>query len=143
VPRLSTLPASRRILAAPGASAWRVGARRLRTVARTATQPPFQLRDPLILAGNPGAQPLDLRLQALVLRRKRQQHLDDNRTARVIDRLRLSALHTTKFDAAELCPPDQLNAYAFGAFGASIWLREYLEPTFRGRTVRRRRAGPA
>ena len=35
----------------------------------------------------------------------RQQHLDYSLTPRVIDRLRLSALHTPRFDAAELCPP--------------------------------------
>ena len=40
-----------------------------------------------------------------------QQHLDHDLTPRVVDRLRLSPLHTPKFDRAKLCPPDQLNAY--------------------------------
>jgi hypothetical protein len=34
----------------------------------------------------------------------RQQRLNDAFLPRVIDRLRLSALHTTEFDEAELCP---------------------------------------
>src|ERR1035437_11099365 len=42
-----------------------------------------------------------------------QQHLNHGLTARVIDRFRLSPLHTPKFDSAELCPPNPLNAYDF------------------------------
>jgi hypothetical protein len=94
MPRLAALPAPRRILAAPGRRARRIDARRLRRVARAAVQPPLQLRDPLILTGNPGRQALDLRLQTLVLRRQRQQHRDDRVTALLVDRLRLGALHT-------------------------------------------------
>jgi hypothetical protein len=87
----------------------RIGARRLGAVARAATQPPLQLRDPLILAGNPSGQGLDLRLQPLVLSRQRQQNPDDRVTAPFVDRLRLNPLHTPEFDTPELCPPDQLN----------------------------------
>ena len=35
----------------------------------------------------------------------RQQNLDNSLTPRVIDRLRLSPIHTPGFDEAELCPP--------------------------------------
>ena len=56
----------------------------LRRARARASHPRFQLLDPAI---------------------HRQQHLDYRLTPRVIDRLRLNALHTPRFDAAELCPP--------------------------------------
>jgi len=93
MPRLAALPATRRILAAPRRRARRVDTRRLRAIARAPVQPPLELRNPLILTGNPRSQHLDLRLQPLVLRRQRQQNLDNRITAPVVDRLRLSALH--------------------------------------------------
>jgi hypothetical protein len=43
----------------------------------------------------------------------RQQHLNDSLTTSVKDRLRLSPLHSYRFDETQLCPPDQLNAYTF------------------------------
>src|SRR5580698_4405205 len=79
--RLTALPAPRRILLALGRATRRIRARRLRTVARTTTQPP------------------------LVLLRQRQQHRDDRITTLLIDRLRLDALHASYFDTAQLCPP--------------------------------------
>ena len=48
---------------------------------------------------------LDPRLQLRDPTIHRQQHLNDRLTTRRVDRLRLSALHTPYFDAAELCPP--------------------------------------
>src|SRR5665213_316820 len=108
---LAALTTTRRVLPAPWRRSRRIDTRRLRAVARAAIQPPLQLRDPLILARNPSGQALDLRLQPLVLRRKRQQHRDHRIPAPVVDRLRLNTLHTPGFDAPELCPPDQLNAY--------------------------------
>src|ERR1017187_6373844 len=108
MPRLAALPTPRRILAPPRRRSRRIDARRLRRVARASVQPPLKLRDPLILTRNPGSQDLNLRLQALVLRRKRQQHRDDRLPALLVDRLRLNALHNPEFDAAELCPPDRL-----------------------------------
>jgi hypothetical protein len=111
MPGLATLTATRRILTAPGRRPWRIDARRLRRVTRASVQPPLELRNPLILPRNPGSQDLNLRLQPLVLRRQRQQHLNDRVPALLLDGLRLGALHTAYFDAPELCPTDQLNAY--------------------------------
>ena len=48
---------------------------------------------------------LDTRLQLLDAEIHRQQDFDYGLTPRVIDRLRLSALHSLIFDKAELCPP--------------------------------------
>ena len=93
MPRLATLTATRRILPAPWRRARRIDARRLRTVARAAVQPPLELRDPLILTSNPRGQNLDLRLQPLVLRRQRQQNIDNRVTALLVDGLRLGTLH--------------------------------------------------
>src|SRR3954447_12346859 len=103
--------APRRILAATRRAARRIGARRLRRVARRPLDPALKLRDPLLLPGDLRRQLLDLRLKPLVLRRQRQQHLDDGIATLLIDRLGLGALHTPKFDARRLCPPNQLNAY--------------------------------
>jgi hypothetical protein len=105
MPGLAALLASRRILAARRRRARRIGARRLRGVPRRPPELALQLRDPLVLAGDPKGQLLDLLLQSLVLRRQRQQHLDDGITALLIDRLGLAPLHTTRFDNAPLCPP--------------------------------------
>ena len=111
--RLAAGRSARPILAAaPRRCARRIGARRLRRVPRRAAQLTLQLRDPLVLPGDPCAQLLDLHLQPLVLCRQRQQHLNDGIAALPIDRLGLAPLHTPRFDAARLCPPDQLNAYA-------------------------------
>ena len=87
-----------------GAAARRVRARRGRGVARAAVQPPLELGDPLILARDTRFQPADLLIHP-------QQHRNHSLAALVVDRLRLGALHTPVFDAAGLCPPDQLNAY--------------------------------
>src|SRR5664280_2126230 len=57
-----------------------------------------------------------MRLELLDPAIHRQQHLNDRLTSSVIDRLSLGALHTPIFDEAELCPPDQLNAYRFSGF---------------------------
>jgi hypothetical protein len=111
MPRLGALLAPRRILAAPGRRARRIGARRLRRVPRRAIQLTLKCRDPLVLLGDPHGQLLDLRLKPLILRRQRQQHRHDRIPTLFIDRLSLAPLHTTKFDAPRLCPPNQLNAY--------------------------------
>ena len=124
MPWLSALLAPRRVLAAPWRRAGRIGAGRLRRVPRRALgrrarqiaagrtrrvtrrtpNPALKLRDPLVLLGDALLQPLDLLVHA-------QQHRDDDILALLVDRLGLSALHTPEFDAARLCPPDQLNAY--------------------------------
>src|SRR3954447_18005978 len=104
--------APRRILAATRRAARRIGARRLRRVARSPLDPALKLPDPLLLPGDLRRQLLDLRLKPLVLRRQRQQHLDDDIATLLIDRLGLGALHTPKFDPRRLCPPNQLNAYS-------------------------------
>jgi len=98
---LTTRPAlrlRRRLLRRP------ILTRRLRRVPRILSKPPLQQRDPLILPGDPLAQRLDLRVHP-------QQNLDHDLTTLVIDRLSLRTLHITRFDNAELCPPNQLNAY--------------------------------
>jgi hypothetical protein len=105
MPGLATLTATRRILPAPRHHARRINTRRLRTVTRASIQPPLELRDPLVLTSNSSREALDLRLKALVLSRKRQQHRDDRITPLLVDGLRLGALHTAYFDAPELCPP--------------------------------------
>jgi hypothetical protein len=110
MPGLATLPATRSVLAAPGRRPRRIRARRLRTVTRASIQPPLKLRDPLILPRHPRSQDLNLRLQTLVLRRQRQQNLDDRLPALTEDHLRVSTLHTAYFDAPELCPPTKENA---------------------------------
>ena len=43
-----------------------------------------------------------------------QHDVDYDLPARVIDRLSLSPLHTSHFDEASLCTPNQLNAYPAG-----------------------------
>jgi hypothetical protein len=68
---LSTTPTpGETLLPPPRRRARRIGARWLRAVARTAPQAPLQLRDPLILPGNPISQRLDLRIHT-------QGHLND------------------------------------------------------------------
>jgi hypothetical protein len=68
---LSTTPTpGETLLPPPRRRARRIGARWLRAVARTAPQAPLQLRDPLILPGNPISQRLDLRIHT-------QKHLND------------------------------------------------------------------
>jgi len=104
MPWLAALPATRRILPAPGRRTRRIRARRLRAVARASVQPALELRDPLTLPSNRLRELLDLAIHP-------QQHLDHNIAARVIDRLGLNPIHTSRFDAPELCPPDQLNGY--------------------------------
>jgi hypothetical protein len=91
MPRLRTRPAPRRILAPLRRRPGRVRTRRTRRITRATTQlalkplhPPLQLLDTTI---------------------HRQQHLNYSLTPHVIDRLRLRALHTPRFDEAELCPP--------------------------------------
>ena len=66
-------------------------ARRQRRVARIATELALELLDPRLKLRDPTIH--------------RQQHLDNRLTTGVIDRLRLSALHTQTFDNAQLCPP--------------------------------------
>ena len=83
---------------ASAALARRIGARRLRGVTRALaaarrssfSHPRLQLLDPPI---HP------------------QQHLDHNLTPRVVDRLRLSALHATEIRRGRIMSPNQLNAY--------------------------------
>src|SRR5215211_3916913 len=86
----------------------RIARWRPRGVARVAGKLPLELVDPR-------RQPLNLPPQPLVLRRKLKQNTHNRLTARVVDRLRLTPIHTPRFDAAELCPPDQLNAYRIEA----------------------------
>ncbi len=91
VPRLRTRPAPRRILAPLRRYPGRVQARRTRRITRATTQLALELLHP--------------RLQLLDTAIHRQQHLNYSLTPRVIDHLRLRALHTPGFDEAELCPP--------------------------------------
>src|SRR6266498_6111839 len=102
---LATRLAPRGILAAPRRAARRIGARRPRRVARRPLDLALKLRDPLLLPGDLRRQLLDLRLKPLVLRRQRQQHLDDGIATPLIDRLGLSPFHTPEFDGPGLCPP--------------------------------------
>ena len=95
---LGALLATRWILATLRRAGGRIGARGNRRVARAAVQPTLELGDPLILARDARGQRLDLGIHP-------QKHLHDRLTPSVIDRLRLSPLHTTGFDAAELSPP--------------------------------------
>ena len=113
MPRLAALTATRGILAAPRRRTRMIDTRRLRAIARAPVQPPLKQRDPLILTRNPRRQDLNLRPQPLVLRRQRQQNLDDRLPAPLEDRLRVGALHTPYFAAPELCPPTPLNAYFY------------------------------
>src|SRR5271156_6629186 len=89
---LGALGASRVILA-PCSSvlARRIRARWQRGVARALAQLALEL--------------LNARLELMDAAIHRQQHFNHGLTPRVIDRLRLSALHTPIFDKAELCPP--------------------------------------
>jgi len=118
--RLSTLLAPRRILAPRWRAARRILARRQRRVTRGPLGLALKLRDALLLTSNARRQHLDLRDQPRVLGRELQQHRNDRPTAPLIDRLRLDPLHTPKFDAPQLCPPNPLNAYRkapiYGAF---------------------------
>jgi hypothetical protein len=82
---------------AAGRRAGRIGARRARGVARAALQLSLKL--------------LNARFQLLDAPIHPQQHLDNDLPPRVVDRLRLSALHPSRFDAPRLCPPTPLNAY--------------------------------
>jgi excinuclease ABC subunit A len=61
-------------------------------------QPTLQLLDPLALAPHRLSELGDLAIHP-------QQDLDHDLPTLVIDRLRLQALHTTRFDAPKLCPP--------------------------------------
>ena len=97
VAALGTLRAPRAVLASRGRLAGSIGARRSGGVARVAIQPALELLDPLVLAGHALLQPLDLSVHA-------QEHLDDDLAPRVIDGLRLSAVHALGFDAPGLCP---------------------------------------
>ena len=110
MPGLSATPATRGALAPLRWATRRVRARRGRGVPRAAVQPPLELGDPLVLTRDTRFQPADLLIHP-------QQHRNHNLAALVVDRLRLGALHTPVFDAAELCPPDQLNAYVANAEG--------------------------
>jgi hypothetical protein len=101
---LGALFATRRILATLRRG--RIGARGNRGVTRAAIQPALELGDALILACDPRGQHLDLGIHP-------QKHLHDDLTPSVIDRLRLSPIHTSKIDTPGLCPPTQLNAYMF------------------------------
>src|SRR5665213_1506693 len=103
MPGLATLTATSRVFAPPRRRARRIRARRLRAVARASVQSPLELSDPLALPRDGLRKLLDLAIHP-------QQHLDHDIAARVIDRLRLSPIHTPRFDTAELCPPDPLNA---------------------------------
>ena len=95
---LATLRASRAILPAPTRRhTRRILARRQRRIPRVTPQLTLELLDPRLKLPNPAIH--------------RQQHLNHSLTARVVDRLSLSALHTPTFDAPESCPPYQLNAY--------------------------------
>src|SRR5665811_778967 len=90
MPRLSALRTPRAILSPRKPPlARRIRARRQRGVTRTLSQLPLQLLHP--------------RLQLLDTQVHRQQNLDYSLTPRVINRLRLRALHTPRFDEAELC----------------------------------------
>ena len=113
---LAALLAWRATLSTQRRAGRRVLARRRRRVTRRATQPSLELRDPLLLPSDPLRQRLDLAIHP-------QQHLDHDLTALVIDRLRLRALHTPRFAAPALCPPNQLNAYALWAIWGSWVLR--------------------
>src|SRR5688572_10916490 len=107
---LGALLAPRRILAPPRRRSGRIGARRSRGVARVPRQLTLELVDP-------PRQPHDLPREPLVLRRQLEQHPNHRLPARVIDRLGLGPLHTTRFATTELCPPDRLNAYSFFVAG--------------------------
>jgi hypothetical protein len=125
---LRALLSPRGVLAAPRLRAGRIGARRLRRVTRRALGRALKLRDPLVLTRNPRGQLLYLCLKPRVLRREREQHLNDGIAPPVINRLSLTALHTTKFDKAALCPPDGLNAYFFAAINEPL---EHEDPSDR------------
>jgi hypothetical protein len=94
---LSALRTTRGILPAPCRRTRWIGTRRLRAITRTAIQPTLQLSDALILTRDPRTQRLDLRVHP-------QQNINHRLAPRVIDRLRLSALHTQAFDDTELSP---------------------------------------
>jgi hypothetical protein len=92
VPRLSALHTPRAILSPHSPPlALRIRARRQQRVTGAPSELALQLLHP--------------RFQLLDAAIHRQQNLDYNLTPRVIDRLRLRALHTLTFDEAELCPP--------------------------------------
>jgi hypothetical protein len=92
VPRLSTLRTPRTIPAPHRPPlARRIRARRHRRVTR--------------VLGELALKRLHPRLQLLDTAIHRQQNLNYSLTPRVIDRLRLSTLHTPRFDKAELRPP--------------------------------------
>ena len=104
---LRALLAPRPVLAAPRRRARRILTGRRRRVARR--------RDPAGAQAARSAPPAAAtrsvsRCDLLV---HPQQHRDDHLAALVIDRLRLSALHASRFDARRLCPPNRLNAYPF------------------------------
>jgi hypothetical protein len=92
VPRLSALRTPRAILSPRRPPlAWRIRARRQRRVTRAPRELTLQLSHP--------------RFELLNTTIHRQQNLDYSLTPRVIDRLRLRALHTPTFAEAELRPP--------------------------------------
>jgi hypothetical protein len=85
----------------------RILRRRLRAVARALPRLLLQAPDPLL-------QPHPQQRQPLHRRRQLHDHPNAALTPRVIDRLRLSPLHTNKFDAPTEVPSSkrpQLNAY--------------------------------
>ena len=104
VPGLPATTASRGALASLECFARRVRARGSRGVPRAAVQSTFQLGDPLVLTRNTSFKPADLLIHP-------QQNRHHNLAALLIDRLRLSALHTPVFDTAKSNPPNPLNAY--------------------------------
>jgi hypothetical protein len=99
MPRLPSGLAPRPVLPSPRGAPGRFSARWPRGVPRVLGQLTLELLNP--------------RLKLLNTAIHLQQHLDYSLTPRVIDRFRLNALHATKFDGTQLCPPNQLNAYRF------------------------------
>ena len=75
---LTALLTPRGVLGALRRLARRIAARRLRRVTRRALGRALQLRDPLVLTRHPRRQLLDLRLQPCLLRRQREQHLNND-----------------------------------------------------------------
>src|SRR5215211_5013206 len=140
MPRLTAWRAPRPLRPPRWTRTRRIARWRPRGVARVAGKLPLELVDPR-------RQPLNLPPQPLVLRRKLKQNTHNRLTARVVDRLRLTPIHTPRFDAAELCPPDQLNAYKIPALcggfpsDASAVLIAWPRPSSRGLTQKEGHGG--
>ena len=113
--QLPTMPLMTR-LSAPRLARTTLGPRRLALLGRrrvTRRRPrriPGALRQLALQTIHPSRQLLNLAIHP-------QQHLDHDLTARAIDRLSLTPVHTPRFDDAQLCPPDQLNAYEKRSIG--------------------------